>query len=74
MTLDLSEELRSALEAWAAIRQTTPEAAALDALTRNVKPPPFPPRNEWERKLLAIAVDCGVSPPNEAFTSEALYD
>jgi uncharacterized protein (DUF433 family) len=32
------------------------------------------PRNEWERRLLGIATDCGVSLPNSALSSEGLYD
>ena len=32
------------------------------------------PRNDWERRLRAIAVDCGVSPPHSAFSSDELYD
>lgn len=74
MTLTLPEDLRAALEAWATIRQTTPEEVALDVLTRNLKPPPFVPRNEWERNLLAIGVDCGVSLTNEQLSREVMYD
>jgi hypothetical protein len=74
MTLTLTPELEAALAAWAAIRQTTPEAVALDALSRNVKPPPFAPRDEWERKLLAIGIDCGVSLTNEQLSRETMYD
>lgn len=74
MTITLTPELESALAAWAAIRQTTPEAVALDVLTRNLKAPPFVPRTEWERKLLAIGIDCGVSLTNEQLSRETMYD
>lgn len=36
--------------------------------------PPFEPRDEWERRLLGLAVDTGVSPPPGAFGREELYD
>jgi hypothetical protein len=32
------------------------------------------PRDEWERRLRALAMDCGVSLSNEALSSEGLYD
>jgi predicted DNA-binding antitoxin AbrB/MazE fold protein len=32
------------------------------------------PRDEWERKLLSVAVDCGVSLPDSALSSEQLYE
>ena len=39
-----------------------------------VKDLPFQPRNDWERRLLAIASDCGTSLSNEAVSSEGLYE
>ena len=30
--------------------------------------------HDWQQKLAAIGVDCGVSLPDEALASEALYD
>jgi hypothetical protein len=35
---------------------------------------PIEPRDEWERRLLAIGTDCGVSPPDEALSREDMYD
>jgi hypothetical protein len=32
------------------------------------------PQDEWERRLRALAMDCGVSLSNEALSSEGLYD
>ena len=32
------------------------------------------PRDDWERRLLAIGTDCGVSLPPSALTSEGMYD
>ncbi len=42
--------------------------------TRTVPAPPIEPRDEWERQLLALASDCGVSLSDEALSREALYD
>jgi hypothetical protein len=32
------------------------------------------PRDEWERRLLGLAIDCGVSLPDSAVSSDGLYD
>jgi hypothetical protein len=32
------------------------------------------PRDEWERRLLGLAKDCGVSLSNEALSREELYE
>jgi hypothetical protein len=32
------------------------------------------PQDEWERRLRALAMDCGASLSNEALSSEGLYD
>ena len=34
----------------------------------------FVPRDDWERRLLAIGTDCGVSLSDEALSSDGLYD
>lgn len=36
--------------------------------------PPIEPRDDWERLLLSVARDCGVSLSNEALSSEGIYD
>ncbi len=33
-----------------------------------------PPQDEWERKLLGLVKDCGVSLANSAVGSEGLYE
>jgi hypothetical protein len=38
-----------------------------------VSAPPAP-QDEWERKLLESTVDCGVSLPHSALSSEGLYE
>lgn len=35
---------------------------------------PIEPRDEWERRLLGIATNCGTSLSNEALSSEGLYE
>jgi hypothetical protein len=32
------------------------------------------PQDEWERRLLGLAKDCGTSPPDWALRREALYE
>jgi hypothetical protein len=48
---------------------------ALDILRRELLPatPPIP-ADEWERRLFGAAVDCGVSVPDAALSSDGLYD
>lgn len=58
-----------------------PEGPKVEVIT----PPPMPkqgtapakvlvPRDDWERRLLAVATDCGVSLSNEVLSSDGLYD
>lgn len=35
---------------------------------------PLAPQDEWERHLLGIVKDCGVSLPDSAVSSEGLYE
>jgi hypothetical protein len=37
-------------------------------------PTPPQPRDEWERRLLALAKDCGVSLADSALRRESLYE
>jgi len=34
----------------------------------------FVPRNDWERRLMSLGTDCGVSLSDEAVSSEGIYD
>ena len=74
MSITLDAELEAALQAAAEKQGVAPEALALSALRQRFAPPVFEPRDEWERRLRSIGTNCGVSPPDEAFTSEALYE
>ena len=53
-----------------------PESLAVNALRERFLDPSqrIPPRDGWERGLLAAATDCGVSLSNEAVSSEGLYE
>jgi hypothetical protein len=75
MVITLPPHLESALAAQAHQRGVTPETLALDVLCQHLLPaaPPIPV-DEWERRLFAAAVDCGVSVPDSALSSDGLYD
>ncbi len=76
MVITLGPELESALNDLARRQGVTAEALVLNALRQKfLAPAPLiEPRDEWERRLLSAATDCGVSLPNEAVSSEGLYD
>ena len=79
MTITLTPDLEKALTEQARQQGTTPEAFALAVLrdklrTSSAVTPDVPPQDEWERRLLSLAVNCGVSLSNEALSSEGLYD
>jgi hypothetical protein len=75
MVISLPSHLESALAAQARHRGIAPEDLALTVLSRHLLPatPPVP-ADEWERKLFGIAVDCGVSVPDAALSSDGLYE
>ena len=76
MTIELTPELEAVLKDAAARLGTTPEAFALRVLHDMLvpPPPPFEPRDDWERLLLAAGTKCGPSLSNEALSSDGLYD
>ena len=53
-----------------------PEVLALEALRDRFLPkvPSVEPRDDWERKLFEAALDCGVSVPDAALSSDGLYE
>ena len=73
MVITLDPTLESVLNALAEQQGVTAETLALKTLRERFLPP-FAPRDDWERQLLALAIDCGVSPPHSAFSSDELYD
>jgi hypothetical protein len=76
MVITLGPDLEAALNDLARKQGVAPEVLALNALRERFLPRPLPiePRDEWERRLLSAASDCGVSLSNEAVSSEGLYD
>ena len=76
MVLTLDPDLETALAQSARQQGLTPEELATRVLREQLlsRAAPVVPRDEWERRLLAASSDCGVSLPDSALTSEALYD
>ena len=75
MVIELSPELEIALSQMASRLSVAPEALVLDILQKRVlADATLQPRDEWERRLMSAASDCGVSLSNLAVSSEGLYD
>jgi hypothetical protein len=75
MVITLDPELETALREIARCQGIAPEALAINALRQRFVPPAtLQPRDEWERRLLEAASDCGIALSNEAVSSEGLYD
>jgi hypothetical protein len=53
-----------------------PEALAIGVLQERLLPSgtSFAPQDEWERRLLGLGSDCGVSLPDSALSSDGLYE
>jgi hypothetical protein len=76
MTITLSPELEAALSEVAQRQGMAPEVLALSILKERLLPPALPiePRDEWERRLLGLAKDWGVSLSNEALSRDEMYE
>lgn len=76
MVITLGPDLESALNEQAQKQGVALEDLALNALReRFLAPaPPIQPRDEWERRLLAVATDCGASLSDTALSREEMYD
>jgi hypothetical protein len=75
MVINLTPQLEAALSEQARRRGIAPENLALEVLReRFLRDAVLQPRDEWERRLLEAATDCGVSLSDEAVSSEGLYD
>lgn len=76
MVITLTPQLEAVLSEQARQRGIAPEALALDALRKQFLPAsdPMEPRDEWERRLLEAATDCGVSLTNEQLSREVMYE
>ena len=76
MVVNLTPQLEAALTEQARRRGVAPEMVALEALRDRFLPkvPPVEPRDDWERRLFGAALDCGVSVPDSALSSDGLYE
>ncbi len=76
MVITLDPGLESALNESARRRGSTPEEVAIEILRGQLIAPVavVVPHDEWERRLLGAATDCGVSLPPEALTSDGMYE
>jgi hypothetical protein len=72
MVIKLAPELEAALEESARQQGTTPESLAVSVLQQRFLRPVA--QDEWERKLMSLASDCGASLSNAALSSEGLYE
>jgi hypothetical protein len=76
MVITLGADLESALKDVARQQGVAPEVLVLNALRERFLAPTLrvQPRDEWERRLLEAATDCGVALSHEAVSSDGLYE
>lgn len=76
MVIKLTPELEAALSESARQQGVAPDVLAISILRERFVPPSpsFASQDEWERILLGLATDCGVSLPHSALSSEGLYE
>lgn len=76
MVVHLGRELEAALIESAKRRGIAPETLALEALRERflVTSPGIEPRDDWERRVLGAATDCGISLSDAAVSSDGLYE
>jgi hypothetical protein len=76
MVISLNPQLEAALAEQARQRGVAPEGLVLDALRERFLPkvPLVEPGDDWERRLFGAAIDCGVSLPDSALSSDGLYE
>jgi hypothetical protein len=76
MVINVTPQLEAALNEQARQRGVTPEILVLDALQDRFLPQvaPVEPQDDWERRLFETAIDCGVSVPDSALSSDGLYE
>jgi hypothetical protein len=75
MVITLDSDLAAALNEHARGQGVAAEDLALNALRERFLVPALKvqPRDEWERRVLELAKDCGVSLSDAALSREALY-
>jgi hypothetical protein len=76
MVITLGPELEKALNDVARQRGVAPEVLALEAIRDRLLGPTrlHEGDDEWVRRLRQVAIDCGVSVPDSALSSDGLYE
>jgi predicted transcriptional regulator len=76
LVITLPPELEGALNELARKEGIAPEALIIDALRDRLveRSRAIEPRDDWERLILQAGTNCGVSLPDEALSSEGLYE
>jgi hypothetical protein len=76
MVIHLPPQLEAALSEQARRRGIALEILALETLRNCFLPDALPvePQDDWERRLFGAAIDCGVSVPDSALSSDGLYE
>ncbi|MCY2945664.1 MAG: hypothetical protein NT142_14220 [Planctomycetota bacterium] len=76
MVVNLGPKLEAALDLQARQKGIAPEDLILDILQHQLLPKCciVEPCDDWEKNLFGAALDCGVSVPASALTSNGLYE
>ena len=75
MVVTLDPELEAVLKEQASRQGMAPEELALNTLRqRFLATANLQPQDEWERRLFGAALDCGVSVPDSALSSDGIYE
>lgn len=76
MTIGMLPELKAAIQEEARKQGINPEVVAFNALYERFvgKPSPLEPRDDWERQMLSLPIDCGVSLSDETLRRESMYE
>jgi hypothetical protein len=75
MVINLPPDLEATVDETAKRQGVTSESLVLSVLRQHLASAMrIQPQDEWERRLLAIATDCGVSLSNLDVSSEGLCD
>jgi hypothetical protein len=76
LVISLPPEMEDALKELAKQKGMAPEALVVDTLRDRLASMTgaIQPRDDWERLILQAGTNCGVSLPDEALSSEGLYE
>ncbi len=76
MVIKISPEVEAALDEAARRRGMPPDVLANSVLRERFLAPSssLTSHDDWERTVLGLATDCGVSLPHSALSSEGLYE